>query len=80
MFINKFRSLFLFCQIVRFIFEKSLIIKIIEASKSIKNKAIVWYGQISRGIKNILAYAHEGIRKWQKIETREKFKQLQLKL
>ena len=59
---------------------KLLIIKIIEASKSIKTKAIVWYGQISRGIKNILAYAHEGIRKWQKIESREKFKQLQLKL
>ena len=59
---------------------KLLIIKIIEASKYIKTKAIVWYGQISRGIKNILAYAHEGIRKWQKIESREKFKQLQLKL
>ncbi len=59
---------------------KLLIIKIIEASKSIKNTAIVWYGQISRGIKNILSYAHEGIRKWQKIESRGKFKQLQLKL
>ena len=59
---------------------KLLIIKIIEASKSIKKTAIVWYGQISRGIKNILSYAHEGIRKWQKIESREKFKQLQLKL
>ncbi len=59
---------------------KLLIIKIIEASKSIKKTAIVWYGQISRGIKNILSYAHEGIRKWQKIESRGKFKQLQLKL
>ncbi len=59
---------------------KLLIIKIIEASKSIKKTAIVWYGQISRGIRNILSYAHEGIRKWQKIESREKFKQLQLKL
>ena len=57
-----------------------LTIKIIYESKSLKNKAIVWLSQIARGIKNILAYAHEGIKKWQKIERLEKYKQLELKL
>ena len=57
-----------------------LIIKIIEASKSLRKKSIVWLSQMARGIKNILAYAHEGIKKWQEIETRPKFKQLSLKL
>ena len=57
-----------------------LTIKIIYASKSLRNKTIVWLSQISRGIKNILAYAHEGIKKWQKIEQLEKYKQLELKL
>ena len=57
-----------------------LTIKIIYASKSLRNKTIVWLSQIARGIKSILAYAHEGIRKWQKIEQIEKYKQLELKL
>ena len=57
-----------------------LTIKIIYASKSLRNKTIVWLSQIARGIKSILAYAHEGIRKWQKIERMEKYKQLELKL
>ena len=57
-----------------------LTIKIIYESKSLKNKAIVWLSQIARGIKNILAYAHEGIKKWQKIERLEKYKQLELKI
>lgn len=59
---------------------KLLTIKILYASKSLKNKSIVWLSQIARGIKNILACAHEGIRKWQEIEVREKYKQLELKL
>lgn len=59
---------------------KLLAIKILYASKSLKNKSIVWLSQIARGIKNILAYAHEGIRKWKEIEVREKYKQLELKL
>ena len=59
---------------------KLLTIKILYASKSLKNKSIVWLSQIARGIKNILAYAHEGIRKWKEIEVREKYKQLELKL
>lgn len=60
--------------------KKLLVIKIIEASESLKNKALVWYGQISIGISKILKYAHTGIKEWQNIETRDKYKQLELKL
>ncbi len=59
---------------------KLLVIKIIEASKSLKNKALVWYGQISSGIANILKYAKTGIKEWFEIEIRSKYKQLKLKL
>lgn len=54
--------------------------KIIYASKSLKQKSIVWLSQIARGIKNMLSYAHEGIKRWQKIEERGKYKQLKLRL
>ena len=57
-----------------------LTIKIIYASESLKDKAIVWLSQIARGIKNILKYAHKGIKEWQNIETRDKYRQLNLKL
>lgn len=57
-----------------------LTIKIIYASKSLKDKSIVRLSQIARGIKNILGYAHTGIRDWLKIETREKYRQLELRL
>ena len=50
---------------------KLLSIKIIYASKSLKNKAIVWLSQMSRGIKAMLIFAQEGIKKWQSIERRE---------
>lgn len=60
--------------------KKLLVIKIIEASKSLKNDLLVWYGQISSGIKEILKYAHTGIKEWQKVEERSKYKQLELKL
>ena len=60
--------------------KKLLTIKIIERSKSIKKKVIVWLSQISRGISEILKYAQKGIREYQKIEKREKYKQLELKL
>lgn len=53
-----------------------LTIKIIYASKSLKDKAIVWLSQIARGIKNILAYAHEGVKKWQDIKVKENEVQL----
>jgi hypothetical protein len=54
--------------------------KIIEASKSLINKIIVWLSQMARGIKEILKYCHTGIKEWQRIEMREKYKQLELKL
>lgn len=60
--------------------KKLLVLKIIEASKSLKNDLLVWYGQISNGIKEILKYAHTGIKEWQKVEERSKYKQLELKL
>lgn len=57
-----------------------LVIKIIEESKSLKNKAIVWFGQISKGISNILKNARTGIKAFEKIESRSKFKQLELRI
>lgn len=57
---------------------KLLTIKILYASKSLKQNSIVWLSQIARGIKNILAFAHQGIKEWMNIETREKIKQLEL--
>lgn len=60
--------------------KKLLTIKIIYASKSLKDKAIVWLSQIAEGIKEILKYAHNGIKKCQEIEVRNKCKQLSLKL
>ncbi|MGN1379208.1 MAG: transposase [Bacilli bacterium] len=59
---------------------KLLVIKIIEASESLKSKALVWYGQISKGISKILEHAHTGIKDWFEIEIREEYKQLKLKL
>lgn len=59
---------------------KLLAIKIVEASKALKNKALVWYGRISTGISNILKYAQTGIKEWFNIETRSKYKQLEMKL
>lgn len=60
--------------------KKLLLIKILEESKSLRKKVVVWISQISRGIKEILSYCHIGIRKWQKIEARDKYRQLELKL
>lgn len=60
--------------------KKLLTIKIIERSKSLRNKILVWLSQMSRGISEILKYAKAGIKEWQKIETRSKYKQLELKL
>lgn len=60
--------------------KKLMTIKIIESSKSLRRKIIVWLSQVARGIKEILKYCHTGIKEWQKIEIREKYKQLQLKL
>ena len=53
---------------------------ILERAKSLKEKAIVYLGMMSAGIKEILKYARTGIKEWQHIETRTKYRQLQLKL
>ena len=34
--------------------------------------------QIAKGIKEIVKYAHKGIKEWQEIEVKEKYRQLQL--
>ena len=60
--------------------KKLLTIKIIYASKSLKNKAIVWLSQIARGIKEILKYAHNGIKERENIKVRTKYNQLSLNL
>ena len=60
--------------------KKLLVIKIIEASEFLKSKALVWYGQISKGISKILEHANTGIKDWFKIEVEDKYKQLSLKL
>ena len=60
--------------------KKLLVIKIIEASKSLRNKIIVWLSQMARGIKEILKYCHTGIKEWQKVKHQEKIRQLQLVL
>lgn len=57
---------------------KLLTIKIIYASKSLKQSSIVWLSQIARGIKEILKLAHIGIKEWQQVEVKEKYRQLQL--
>ena len=57
-----------------------LTIKIIYASESIREKVCMWTGQIARGIGKILEHAHTGIKGWQHIEERNKYKQLELKL
>ena len=60
--------------------KKLLTIKIIERSKSLRNKILVWISQMAKGISEILKYAKVGIKEWQKIEIRDKYKQLELKL
>ena len=57
-----------------------LTLKIIYASKSLKDKSIVWLSQLARGIKQILKLAHQGIKMWEEIETRGEYKQLTLRL
>lgn len=60
--------------------KKLLTLKIIERSKSLRDKVCTWYYQLARGIYNILAYAKTGVKEYQKIEKRTKPKQLVLLL
>lgn len=58
--------------------KKLLCFKIIERSKSLRNKVIVWLSQLARGIAEILKYAKTGIKEFQNIEIRSKGRQLSL--
>lgn len=60
--------------------QKLLTIKILNRSKSLRNKVLVLYYQMARGIKEILSYAKKGIKELEKIEKREKYKQMTLRL
>ena len=60
--------------------KKLLVMKIIERSQSLRNKIIVWINQIARGIKEILKYARSGVKVWQEIKEKEKYRQLELKI
>lgn len=53
---------------------------ILERAKTLKEKAIIYLGMMGRGIKEILRYARTGIKEWQHIEERGKYKQLELRL
>ena len=60
--------------------KKLLTIKIIYESKSLKDKALVWYGQISKGIMEMLKLAKIGVINLKKPEIRDKYRQLQLSI
>lgn len=60
--------------------KKLLTMKMLERSKSLKRKVLVWFSQISKGISEILKYAHTGIKEYKKIEKRERYKQLRLNI
>ena len=60
--------------------KKLLTIKIILRSKSLKNNVVIWLSQMARGIGKILSFAHNGIKEYQKIEQRNRYRQLELKL
>ena len=60
--------------------KKLLVMNILEASKSLKRKVLIWYGQIAKGISNILINAKVGIKELEKVEKRKEYKQLSLRL
>ncbi len=53
---------------------------ILERAELLKNKILVYLSAMGTGIVEILKNARTGIREWQCIETRNKYKQLELKL
>lgn len=53
---------------------------ILERALQLKEKCIVYFGQIAQGIYEILKFAKIGIKKIQNIKHNEKYKQLELKL
>ena len=67
-------------KLAEFMDKKLLTIKIILRSKSLRNVVLLWLSQIARGIRKILSYAHNGIKEYQKIEKRKKYKQLEFRI
>lgn len=53
---------------------------ILERAKCLKEKVLVYLSIMGTGIVEILKNARSGIKQWQHIEKREKYKQLELKL
>lgn len=60
--------------------QKLLVIKMIERSRSIGKKAYLWLYQIQSGIREILQYAHQGIREYLNIREKQGYRQMQLRL
>lgn len=60
--------------------QKLLVIKIVERSQSIGKKAYLWLYRIQEGIREILHYAHQGIRDYLHIRENRIYRQMQLKL
>ena len=58
--------------------ESLLAIKMIERSKSLRADVCVWIYQITRGIKEALAYAQKGIQRFKRIEKRKPSRQLEI--
>ena len=58
--------------------ESLLAIKMIERSKSLRADVCVWIYQITRGIKEALAYAQKGIQHFKHIEKRKPSRQLEI--
>ena len=59
--------------------KREFVTKIIQESKSLKDKVYLWFYQIARGIYNILKMAKTGIKEWQEIrKTKEYDGQLSL--
>ena len=67
-------------KLVEVIDKKLLTIKIILRSKSLRAKVVIWISQMARGISKILSFAHTGIKEYKKIERRDRYRQLELKL
>ena len=67
-------------KLVEVIDKKLLTIKIILRSKSLRAKVVIWISQMTRGISKILSFAHTGIKEYQKIERRDRYRQLELKI
>lgn len=60
--------------------KKLLVIKLVERSKSLKNRAYMWFYQVSNGIVNVLKYAHHGVQEFHERKVKERNKQLQFNL